>query len=65
MAENKQGGYWWADTYGNGQEPTKGSASGSNKGANTNTAQSVNEEEINKAYNADVKNRQTDTFKNK
>lgn len=62
MAE--YGHHHWQDMYGTNPNEDKKSSSGSAKSANTNTAQSVNEEDLNKAYNAEVKDRQTNTFKN-
>mgnify|MGYP000975587847 CR=1 FL=1 len=61
MAE--YGHYHWQDTYGTNPNDDKKGSSGSAKTTNTNTAQSVNEEELNKAFNTEVKDRQTSTFK--
>lgn len=61
MAE--YGHYHWQDTYGTNSNDDKKGSSGSAKTTNTNTAQSVNEEELNKTFNTEVKDRQTNTFK--
>ena len=60
-------GHYWStqDTYGStsSEKEVGATNSGSKKSANTNTAQNVNESDINQTYNTEVKGRQTDTFK--